>query len=78
MNLLGVTVLAWLLVRAAGILLWWAVLAVWLLLRGMWFLTVTVPRRAWRRHRATVEYNDLIEHLGANPAAPGRLIDQLP
>jgi hypothetical protein len=39
------------------------VLLAWLLLRGVWFLLVILPRRAWRRHRANVGYQRLIDHL---------------
>ena len=41
----------------------WAVLLAWLLLRGVWFLLVTLPRRAWRKHQANLGYERLIDHL---------------
>jgi len=63
MGLVGITFLAWMIVRAAWQILTWAVLLAWLVLRALWSLLVTLPRRAWRRHRATVGYQRLIDHL---------------
>ncbi len=63
MGLVGITVLSWMIVRAAWQLLTWAVLLAWLVLRGVWFLLVTLPRRAWRKHRANVGYQRLIDQL---------------
>src|SRR6476619_3182091 len=63
MGLVGITFLAWMIVRAAWQILTWAVLLAWLMLRGVWYLLVTLPRRAWRKHQANVGYQRLIEHL---------------
>jgi hypothetical protein len=63
MGLVGITFLSWMIVRAAWQLLTWTVLLAWLVLRGVWFLLVTLPRRAWQRHRANVAYERLIDHL---------------
>jgi hypothetical protein len=63
MGPVGITVLAWMIVRAAWQILTWAVLLAWLILRGIWFLLVTLPRRGWRKHHARVEYDELIEQL---------------
>ena len=63
MGLVGITFLSWMIVRATWQILTWAVLLAWLLLRGVWFLLVILPRRAWRRHRANVGYQRLIDHL---------------
>ena len=62
MGLVGITVLSWMIVRAAWQILTWAVLLAWLVLRGVWFLLVTLPRRAWRTHRANIGYQRLIDH----------------
>ena len=29
----------------------------------LWFLLVTLPRRAWRKHQANLGYERLIDHL---------------
>ena len=63
MGLVGITSLSWMIVRAASQLLTWAVLLAWMVLRALWFLLVTLPRRAWRNHRANVGYQRLIDHL---------------
>jgi hypothetical protein len=63
MGLVGITFLAWMIVRAAWQILTWAVLLAWLVLRGAWFLLVTLPRRAWRTYQANVGYRRLIDHL---------------
>ena len=56
MGLVGITFMAWMIVRAAWQILTWAALLLWLILRGIWFLLVILPRRAWLKHRAQVEY----------------------
>src|SRR6478609_12086721 len=43
MGLVGITFLAWMIVRAAWQILTWAVLLAWLMLRGVWYLLVTLP-----------------------------------
>ena len=63
MGLVGITFPSGMIVRAAWQLLTWAVLLAWLVLRGVWFLLVTLPRRAWHRNQANVGYERLIDHL---------------
>ena len=70
MGLVGSTFMAWMIVRAAWQILTWAALLAWLILRGIWSLLVILPRRAWRKHRAQVEYTELIEQLISNRVEP--------
>ena len=70
MGLVGITFMAWMIVRAAWQILTWAALLLWLILRGIWSLLVILPRRAWLKHRAQVEYEVLIEQLISNRVEP--------
>ena len=77
MGLVGITYMSWMIVRAAFTILTWVALLLWLTLRGVWFLAVTVPLRAYRKHRANTEYQQLINDLINEPPAGGsRRIDR--